>query len=424
MALVKKLLWGMLLIYGVTVDAATFINKIKYKGNEVTQASVFNREIYIREGEEIDIKRVEKSRQAIMDLDLFKTVYFYLEENDQADNNAEDHFVNIVFVVKEKHYLIVLPRLKVEEDVFYYGIQLRWDNVFGLRHKARILVQDRGETQGVAEKRNRFKYFYSNVNGSNYNLSFLVEEINAVDESNEELIDRQDENYSISIKKWLNKSGRSRGGFAGGSVLYQKRLNEDLIVSENSENIDALVLGVDIGYRNLNTYEYNRGGKAYGYKLEWAHQSIGSDSEFTKHLFYYRSYYRFKSQPLSNLNVQMKVGSANNLVLGKDAFSLGSSSDLRGYENNRFSGNSLFLTNIEYMFPHSKYPVIRYVSFIDMGNTYDDLSDMFHSPLNVGAGVGLRWKIRGFVKLDIRVDVGYGFTDEDYRFSFGSKHAF
>jgi len=36
----------------------------------------------------------------------------------------------------------------------------------------------------------------------------------------------------------------------------------------------------------------------------------------------------------------------------------------------------------------------------------------------------LRWKIRAFVNLDLRVDFGYAVTDSDYKFSFGSRNAF
>jgi len=184
------------------------------------------------------------------------------------------------------------------------------------------------------------------------------------------------------------------------------------------------VLGMDIGYADVSQYEYNRGGKAYGYTLDWSHDSLGSDSQFTKHVFYYRSYYRFDSRPLSNLNVQTRLGHSNNYILGNTAFGLGGSSDLRGYENDRFNGNSMLLTNIEYVFPYESHPLLRYVTFIDLGNTYDELRDIFHRQLHVGAGFGLRWKIKSFVRVDLRVDIGYGFSDEDYHVSFGTRHAF
>jgi len=420
----KTLLWLILLLCSFTVEAVTVINKVNYKGNKITQVSVLNREIYIASGDVLNDALLEKSRQAIMDLGLFKSVHYYLEEN-YTDINVDPGIsrVDVVFVVEEKYYLLILPRLKINDDEIHVGLQLKWDNAFGLNHETRILAEDRGSTSGIDESRYSFNYYYPNWNNSAFNIDLTLQTENDVNQE-EGLIDRQDDLFKLAISRWLNERGRNRGWFAGASVLYQKRLFEDVIVSRNSEDIDAVVLGLDAGYQNINNFEYNRGGKYYGYKLDWSHESLGSESEFTKHLLYYISYYQIDKYPASNLNVQMQIGHSNEQFLGEDAFSLGSSDDLRGYENNRFTGNTMFLTNFEYMFPQVDYPVIRYVVFIDIGNTYDQLSDMLHQALNIGAGFGLRWKIRAFVKLDLRADFGYGFEDEDYHFSFGTRHTF
>jgi len=413
-----------MLLCSFTVVAETVINEIRYEGNVVTQESVFNREIYIQTGDQFNEALIEKSRQAIMDLGLYKSVRYYLEENyTQGNAGKENYKVNVIFIVKEKYYNLVLPRLKVEDEDVFYGLQYKGDNLFGLNHRARILALDLGSTKGVNESRYSFRYFYPNVNNSFYNLDLALQTENDVDES-DGVIDRQDDSYRISVTRWLNKKGRNRGWFAGGSVKYQTRVNEDLVVSENTESIDAIVLGAEAGYRNLNNFKFNRGGKSYGYILDWSGDSIGSEAQFTRHQFYYLSYYRFENRPSTNLNVQLKFGHSNDKVLGEYAFSLGSSNDLRGYENNRFKGNTLFVTNIEYMFPQNNHPLLRYVVFVDAGSTYDQLNDVLHEPLNVGAGLGLRWKIKSLVNIDLRMDVGYGFTDEDYKFSFGTRHTF
>jgi len=343
----QKIFGIILVLCSFSVVAELRINKIKYQGNDTSQPSILNREIYIHEGDEFDEALVEKSRQAIMDLGLFKTVRLVLEKN--KSNNT----VDVVFVVEEKYYLLILPRLKVENNEFFYGLQLKWDNIMGLNHKARALAEDRGSTNGINENRYSFRYSYTNINNKYYNLNFELQSSNEVDEV-DGLVNRQDEFFKIALSKWLNETGRNRGWFAGGSVLYQQRNNEDLINFENSDSVKAIVLGVDIGYTNLNTFEYNRGGKAYGYKLDWSDDSLGSETQFTKHLLFYKSYYRFEKIPNSNLNVQVKFGHSNNKILGESAFSLGSSDDLRGYE--------------------PKMPVIRYVTFIDVWYSLEDKS--------------------------------------------------
>ena len=418
----KYIFWIVLLLCSLSVEALTTIGKVRYEGNEVTQVSVLNREVYVKEGDELDNALLEKSRQAIMDLDLFKSVKLYLQYNDK-DSPVINQQVDVVFVVDEKYYLLIYPKAKVNDDEVHLGLQLRWDNVLGLNHEMRFLVENRGETQNVTEKRNSFRYFYPNINNSAYNLDLKIQDANNVDET-DGVIDRQDSVYRIVLSRWLNEAGRNHGWFAGVSASYQQRFNRVISGSQASENINAIILDLDSGFINVNEYEYNRGGKAFGYKLDWAHDSIGSDAMFTKHQFYYKSYYRFDDLPYSNLNVQAQFGHANNDILGSTAFSLGSSNDLRGYENNRFIGNTMFLVNMEYMFPHPAYPIVRYVYFLDIGNAYDSIEKVLHTPLNVGAGIGMRWKIKSFVRLNIRIDLGYGFADDEYRFTLGTKHAF
>lgn len=412
----------MLAFCSFSTEAASIINKVVYQGNEVTQPAVLDREIYIGPGDEVNAGLIEKSRQAIMDLGLFKSVYYFLQKKN-THKTDDTELYDVVFVVEEKYYILLFPRLKLDDGKYNFGVQLKWDNVLGLNHETRILAENRGSTANVEEKRYTFRYLYRNINNSVYNVDLNLQTLNDVDES-EGAVDRQDDKYKVTVSRWLNIQGRNRGWFAGGSILYQKRFNQDLIVSENSEKTDAIIMGADIGYSNLSNFEYNRGGKSYGYRLDWSDKAMGSKSVFTRHRFYYRSYYQLDNNKASNLNVQMQFGHSNEKVLGEYAFSLGSSADLRGYDNSRFNGNTMFLTNIEYMQPIFNRPALRYVTFIDIGNTYDQLSDALHNPLNVGAGVGLRWKIRSLVKIDLRADVAYGFTDEDYKFSFGTRHAF
>lgn len=420
----KVLLWLILFVCSFPAAAKTVIRSIGYEGNDVTRAAVMNREIYVREGDVFDEAKIEKSRQAIMDLGLFKNVYYYLKDATTSKQFIEgEEQLDVVFVVEEKYYLIILPRARANDDEVHLGIQVRWDNVAGYNHSMRLLLEDRGDTQGVDERRNSLSYYYPNINNSPYNVDIEWQSINEVDET-DGVIDRQDDEYMFSMSRWLNNLGRNRGWKVGGSIKYQARNNEVISGDQFSNQQDAIILGMEISRTSVSEYEYNRGGKYYSYRLDVSDERVGSDTEFTRHELIYRSYYPIDANPLSNLNVQTKLGHANRDILGDTAFSLGSSDDLRGYENDRFNGNTVLLTNIEYMFPHPGYPLVRYLYFVDIGNTYDAFEDILHKPLNVGAGVGLRWKIRAFVKLDLRADVGYGFTDDDYRFSFGTRHAF
>ena len=404
--------------------AATHIRSISFEGNEVTQESVLRRQMYIQEGDLVDIKKIEKSVQFLKDLELFKSVSYYLAE-DYTDTDRDEKQVDLVILLEEKIYFLVLPRIRQDGDDTHLGVQLLWNNVYGLDHEFRFLVEDRGSTEGVSENRQRIKYNYPNVNGSSYSLIFKLINLKEVDDNEETgSIVRLDQNFSFQVFKWLNRQGVKYGQYIGLGLNYRLRDNEDIAGVSLGDELDALVFEIRYGYKKVHVYDYNRGGREYGYALDVSDHALGSDSEFFKHSLFYRSYYRFKSRPGDNLNVQAILGYSTDDVMGDAAFTLGASDDLRGYKNDRFEGNSMFLLNMEYLTPRAATPSFRYVSFLDLGNTYQKFSDIAHRPLNVGAGFGFRWKIRALVKIDLRMDLGYGFEDEDYRFTFGLRHMF
>ena len=360
--------------------------------------------------------------QGIKDLELFKSVSYYLAEDfllDQSD------VIDLVILLEEKIYLLILPRVRVNEDATYLGMQIRWDNMFGLNHELRVVSEDRGDVQRVDERRQFIRYKYPNINGSKYELNLYINNQVDVDEPDElTSIKQANKSYSLGLFKWLNESGRNRGWFAGVDVDLWRRDNETLRGDQADIQTDASVLGFKYGFKNVHQYAFNRGGKSFAYELDISHKSLGSDSEFFKHQLYYQSYYRFKSRPNDNLNVQTLLGHSTQSILGEEAFSLGSNQDLRGYKTASFTGNARLLVNVEYMLPSDHYPSLRYVYFVDVGNTYDKISDVIGGAYKTGVGMGFRWKIPMFVRLDLRLDVGFGITDDQFRVSFGSKHTF
>jgi len=411
-----------LVLCSLSVEAAMHIRSISFKGNFITQESLLLREMYVTEGDVLDLKNIEKSVQGIMDLGLYKSVRYYLAvDYVYANENA----VDLVIELEEKFYLLILPQVRINEDETHLGVQIRWDNVFGLNHEMRFMVEDRGTTDGVNERRQRIRYKYPNVNGSNYELNIKLININDVDEIDDlTSVDRIDRNLNAGLFKWLNPTGRNRGWFAGIGVNYRKRENKVVFGDLSDNKMDAMVIEMQYGYKDLHEYAYNRGGKAFGYNLGVAHHGLGSDSEFFNHQLYYRSYYRFESRPHDNLNVQTLFSHSTENILDNEAYSLGSNQGLRGYDSNSIVGNTMLLLNIEYLTPSTIAPSLRYVYFIDMGNTYDDISEIKNGHLKTGVGMGLRWKIPMFVRVDLRFDIAYATKEDDYRISFGFRHIF
>lgn len=423
----KLLLISVLLIsvfFDKTVYALTTIRSIHFEGNDVTQEIFLRRTIYLSEGDAFNEISLAESLQALMDTGLFKSVDYYVSSDVLEEENATESQIDLFIQVREKHYLLVVPRIRVRDNETHIGIQLRWDNLFGYNHRLRYLMEDRGTTSNIDEQRNEFDYFYPNVNGSSYSLNFFFVEQNEVDDTEPGFeVDRQDRVLGFNVHRWLNSAGRNYGWFANVGWSTRERVNDMLDTALTDDTLDALVLRLEYGFSETHDYGYNRAGKEYGYAVDIAHRVLHSEAEFARHELYYRSYYRFPSRPLDNLNVQTILGHATHDIMENEAFGLGGE-DLRGYDPGRFTGNAMLQVNMEYLRPFENHPRLRYVGFVDLGNTYEDVADVIHGGLKTGVGVGLRWKIPSFVKLSLRVDLGYGITDKDYRITAGTHYSY
>jgi len=410
----------LLLSFKAAADAHKVISQIVFSGNEITQESVLRREMYIAEGDFVDVKKIKKSTQGIMDLGLFRQVKYKLE----IDSKNLMH--RILFInVKEKYYKFILPRLRFENNQWRTGLQLRWDNVNGLDHSLQLLAERLGAEQGVSELRQRFKYLYPNVLGSKFSLDFRVVNQNKIDAGIDgEFQNQIEQSLEFGVFKWLNRQRRKNGWYARIGFDTRSRDFESLQDQLILDSSNVVQLSFKYAYKNLHEYLYNRGGKHYGYEIKIADDIWGSQSQYVSHFLFYRSYYQFKSRPNDNLNVQTLLGYSTNDILGDRAFTLDYRNGLRGYERSRFQGNSLLVVNTEYLRPSDWYNTLRFVYFIDMGTTGESLSDAFSGPLRTGVGFGIRWKIPAFVRVDLRMDIGYGITDDNVRVTLGTKHAF
>ena len=84
----------------------------------------------------------------------------------------------------------------------------------------------------------------------------------------------------------------------------------------------------------------------------------------------------------------------------------------------------MVLMNLEYLVPFSSDPAYRYGVLFDLGNTYEKMSDIDFSDLHPAIGVGFRWKLAAFVKVNIRLDIGYAIDTGSSNVLLNSRHLF
>ena len=404
--------------------AEQVVTEIKLFGNKVTQDFVINDEILIKKGDKFNAKLMEKSRQAIMDLGLFKEV--------SAKKIELDDGVEIHFKMNERWFILPVPRVDRSADgVISIGGQIRFDNVFGLNQQLDLTAKQKREEEGEGDKSDVFKLKYTanKFRGSPYGFSFSYsnelkeDEVEEADEVIGE-VESFNDKVTLSVRREI-KSWRPKENWAVqvGIVNHLRKLK--LLSGSLGGRLDGrdIQLKINITSDQVHIEPYRRTGKTYGVKTTWADELIESDFNYYRYDFFYREYRPLPGSGLTNLNYQLRAGYSNGSNFGGESYELGSSNTIRGIDKDEKSGNVLVLANVEYLRALPSYPKIRGVIFTDIGNVYPTHT-LNLLKLEVTAGLGLRWKIASFVDTDLRIDVAYNPDTDEAQVYAGTRHAF
>jgi outer membrane protein assembly factor BamA len=389
------------------------IDVIRFRGNDVTREFILRQEMVVTEGSPLDLARIEKSRQAIMNLGLFKTV--------KAEVLKEKGANVLLITVDERFFILPLPLLdaRIEEEEYSYGMELRFDNLVGLNQRLKLTYENKQSVDSdiPVRKESAFNYFYPRLDGSIYNLGLNGK---AIGEDAKEVANgvvtgsHHFDSYSIDyrVSRWLNFEGVSEGWLLGGGMgLIQHRFSRKSGTSEANENSHALEFIVGLDYSAIKEFPFHREGSAYGYGLTLATPVIGSDYGYNRHRIYHRNYLALK-QVDANLNTQFLFGLADGSSFGKPAFGVGGGGSLRGYESDFATGNAMLQLNTEYHHHFTGYRQLRGVVFVDLGNAWPGVMDVEIGRLLSSVGIGMRWRVQSFVDLTLRLDAAYALDTE------------
>jgi outer membrane protein assembly factor BamA len=120
-------------------------------------------------------------------------------------------------------------------------------------------------------------------------------------------------------------------------------------------------------------------------------------------------------------------------LIPRERFFAGGATSVRGYPDNDLGPRSIFgdadggagllIVNGELRFPIYKW--LKGVGFVDLGNVYPTVRDMFHSGVQFGAGGGVRASTPvGLLRFDLAAPLNPRSFDPSWTFHFGLGHAF
>ena len=398
---------------GTAFAESYLISDIEFRENETTLPATMLQELDFVAGETVSDDQIERGRQSIMDLGLYKRV--------DADLEARNGETVLIYTVSEKRYLLVLPRLSRSGDGDWsWGARVRWENVGGRNRRLDVGVRRKelNDSDIQSEDQVSFEFLMPRLWGSPWDLGF---DLRAEDIEIEEERDGLSGNYNqqldslrINFGRWLRETGPSQGWRVNGELRYEDYVN-DYLSGDTGLFFDTRVVALTLGieYQDVRELLYSRTGQHFGYSVESASDALGSESSFVRHNAFYRGYRHVTDRPHTNFNYQFRYGTSSGSIFGDPSFSLGGNSTMRGYTRESLEGESFFIANLEFLTPMFGHNTFRGAVFADIGGAFEDSASFDASELSVGVGIGFRYKLRSFVRTDLRLDVGHGLDDGD-----------
>ena len=409
--------------------SATFIiSKISFSGNDSSRPQIFFNEIKSREGKTSSISQLNKDKQSILNLSLFRSVEFEIK------SSGIDNSVEVTFFIKEKHYWFVLPDASRNGDGdISYGLDFEFTNLFGLNQFLEFEIERTDFNAGNKDKEDAISlsYKYPKIFGTDYNIGFeMKSSTSGIDESRDSGLsgqyDRKVDEIGFNLSKWYKTNEYAQGILLGTGITFQK-YDHEFLSGDSGLYFDADIIRnqFKVQLSDVEDHVNYRTGKQYGYGVDISSGKLGSDESYTNHEVFFKRYKSLNKRKLQNINYQFRIGYANATVFDEQAYDIGGSRYIRGYSKDKLQGNAYWLGNIEYLHKLFGKKAVRGVLFLDIGNSFSSLDDGAFNSANGGIGFGFRWKLRSFVKTDLRFDAAMGIgSNPDNKFYFGTRSTF
>ena len=399
-------------------SAGPRIVDIEFSGNAVTQPRVLLREMLLAPGDLAEPDKVAAARQAVQDLGLFRAV--------DIEQRPVHGGVVLIVTVEEKFYLLPLPRFDVKDSGEYaYGVQLRWANLFGLNHSLRMIWEQRDRKESGVGRENSFTAGYSlpQIGDSRYNLGFNAGYTTRpveVEDQPELSYEEQFQSFGVRVSRGLSDEGPpSQGWMLSTGVQWQHQDTS----GDNAEAPYGTATSVvgGFGYRDLHFNRYSESGSLFNVQVAVATEGVASDYDQVNYAVNARRFLPLGRRAHRSLVLLAELGARHGGPPDNDAYELGGSSQLRGYDNDFVEGDAFYRVATEFLSPLGKWDWLRGLVVLEAGNAFERPRDASLGRVYASLGLGVRFRVDWFVDLDI--DFGYaipiGGGGEDGRFFAG-----
>lgn len=382
----------------VAQAAAPPVVAIEFEGNDITREAVLLREMALAVGDPAEPEAIERSRQAIMNLGLFRKV--------RVTPELRPAGVVLHVLLDEKRYFLPVPRLDASADRDYsFGAQLNWSNVWGLNHRFTALIEEGRfdeETDRDQERiwRATYKAPYLFENGDN--LSLLAERRQQVTLGDVGRFNENFQRFQVVRSRDFRTQRPRRGWIVGLGFYYQNQDTSGELAPPRDGSAIAGLAQVD--YRDIDFDVFSESGTRFEARSELAVEGILSDYTYTRLTLDYARYLSIGELPHQSLHLLGQGGAVFEGPRSRDNFSLGGSSRLRGYDSDFLEGDAFYYGAVEYLRPLGR-DWLRLLAVFEFGGAGRDIGGLYDGRTYASVGLGLRMRMTWFVNTEIEIGI-------------------
>jgi outer membrane protein assembly factor BamA len=389
-------------LIGVGADAiGETIAEIRVSGNDRTRKDYILLESELEVGQIISIQRLNFALQELRDTDLFTDIHMQTERLENGE------ILLHIIVVERRFFWLLLPRAsRNSSGDIKAGFRLTMYNLWGSGHEVDLLGQQEQQSDGDEANELRLSYVWPKFK-KHYDLGWRADRVvtETTVEDFDNVVTRDRFGFTVARDKDLGEFATPLT-FAAGIDFERRMLDEPFPESiEAREPGTFNSLSLSIIYDDVHRERYRRFGNYYGGTYTQGFDWLGSDYDSSIFDFEILGFNRLNSY--DNFNYRGVLEFSNNPPYDSPMFGIGGGSTIRGLEGYDEVGNARLFGNFELVFAYRKKPGIRHTLFIDVGNVYDRLEDVYLGDLRYTVGTGFRWKIESFVRTDLIIDYGY-----------------
>ncbi len=403
------------LIFEILKIAPKYTNQINIVGNSRTYDYVIRRELDIVEGDAVYKSQINKIREKLISLNLFKSVNVREEE---IGNNS----INVIIDVEEKQTGSFNAGVSVGTlDGFSIVTGLRERNFYGTGRSLDVLVN-------TSNDKNEFKLItsdrlsYENDVNINYKINYKQEDLST----------------ASSYKLDTFSSGVGIGYKVNKNIYHNVDLEyvlKDYRITNSSTASSTIInsSGTSVSYLLKNNLRYSTINSGFipktGQFLNFNNTietPTSSGNGYVRNLLTLKKYYNSSNNSIFSL--QAKFGNifslSNNDILTDDKFALGGRW-LRGFDNygagprnsrtSYVGGNNIAVTKLDYSYQitkNSNFPIFLNL-FNDYGLVWENKTNPSNNDNNLRSSAGFGIKYYSPIG-PIGFSWGFPIMDEEY----------